>query len=189
MGSKLRVITTLYSNTLHTTKLKKKDGDPVDSGYGMFLDFFLLHRQFGVGVRGGLEGMVHAIRLLTELYPDRVLVKVGIVNAFNSFLRQSGIDVLSENFPDLCMLIMNFYAKHAPSQFMNADKHLLTVMLEAGSSQGDVYGGLLFAAAFSRALVATQLLWPNLELFSYYDNAYMHMPMEQANKIMRTFIE
>jgi hypothetical protein len=170
MGSKLRVIATLYSNTLHTEKLKTRDGEPIDSGFRMFADFFLQHRQFGVGVKGGLEAMCHAMRLLTELYPDKVLVKVDIKNAFNSFLRQCGIDVLSDEFPDVCRLVMNFYAKHTYTNFRDAEQELLKIMLEAGSSQGDIYGGLLFAAAYSTALNKTIEFFPDLELFAYYDD-------------------
>jgi hypothetical protein len=191
MGCKLRVIATLYSNCLHTNKLKRKDGEPVeDSGLRQFSDFFLQHRQFGVGVKGGLEAMCHSMRLLTDLYPDRVLIKLDIRNAFNEFLREKGIEVMAREFPDTLRLIANFYAKQAPTFFTDSNMELFEILLQAGSSQGDVYGGVLFASAFSEPLTRTLREFENLlEVFSYYDDTYFLVSIEHAERVVAFFSE
>ena len=43
--------------------------------------------QFGVGIPGGAENVVHGVRNLLSDHPDWVLVSLDLVNAFNSVSR------------------------------------------------------------------------------------------------------
>ena len=61
MATKLRLIATSYSNSLHTNKLVNKDTDQPVEGLRPFKDFFLPHGQYAIGVPGGLEAMVHCL--------------------------------------------------------------------------------------------------------------------------------
>jgi hypothetical protein len=186
MGSKLRVIATAYSNSLHTEKLKGPHGTPISGTLRTFDEFFLQHGQYGTGVKGGLEAMTHYLRLLCELHPDKVLIKLDILNAFNSFLRQKGIEVLADEFPDVVTLLKNFYSHHSPSHFSTAEQELLTVMLEAGSSQGDVYGGLLFCAAYSHVLISARNRFASegVDIVAYHDDTYIHCYPRQVNAVL-----
>jgi hypothetical protein len=65
-------IPTSYSNSLHTRKLKDKEGRTLDEGaMREFKEFFLAHNQFGIGVPGGLEAMIHLIQLHTSRYRSK----------------------------------------------------------------------------------------------------------------------
>jgi hypothetical protein len=191
IGSKLRVISTLYSNCLHTDKIKDPHGDPLPDGLRPFSEFFLQHKQFGVGVKGGLEALCHYLRLQMEINPDKLFIKLDIVNAFNEFLRQAGIDVLAQEFPDTVQLIANFYSRHAATHFEDSQSEIIRILIEAGSSQGDVYGGLLFAAAFSKALQSTQDKFASegVEVLAYYDDTYLMVSSRLANRVVKYFAQ
>ena len=62
--------------------------------------------------------------------------------------------------------------------FRDSCGNMLRVVLQTGSSQGDVFGGVLFAAAHSEALVAAQQKHGvhGLNMFSYFDDTCAHLP-------------
>ena len=109
MGCKLRLVSTSYSNSLHSRKYKSEDPDareiPDEAVQREWSDFFLKHQQYGISVAGGLEAMIHTIRLYTELMPHRVLIKLDLKNAFNMFKRTCGHRVLTREFPDTAKAI------------------------------------------------------------------------------------
>ena len=158
-------------------------------GLRPFSDFFLQHHQYGIGTQGGLEAMIHAIQLSVELDPGKILVKWDVQNAFNEFLRQEGFDVLTEEFADVLHLVANFYSDRSTSAFPAEDGSLIEVTMTAGSSQGDVYGGLYFCAAFSKPLrkILTQFKDKGLELYAYYDDVYALISPRYVNSLTRAF--
>ena len=85
---KLRLIPTSYSNSLHTRKLKDKEGRTLDEGaMREFKEFFLAHNQFGIGVPGGLEAMIHLIQLHVETQQQNAVSKWDVQNAFNRWFQ------------------------------------------------------------------------------------------------------
>jgi hypothetical protein len=62
---------------------------------------FLSPCRFGRPIAGGLEALSHAIRLQLQLQPTYVLIKNGFKNAFNSINKQSIIEVVDKNLPNL----------------------------------------------------------------------------------------
>ena len=64
---------------------------------------FLRPLQFGVGVRGGCEGIIHATRelLADQDVPqnEKWILQVDFVNAFNVLDRTSMFEEVRKNFP------------------------------------------------------------------------------------------
>ena len=151
--NKLRLVSTTYSNITHAAPTPHMS-DTIKAALSRpFSDFFVKHRQFGIGVKGGLEAVVHGVQLLSELQPWKLWLKLDIRNAFNTAKRVKSLKVLEEEYPDTIRLLVNYYGNSWPTYFnrRKADE-LLTILVTTGSAQGDVYGGLMFAAAYAETL-------------------------------------
>ena len=62
--------------------------------------------QVGVGVAGGAEAAVHAIRRLTDdLSDDNVLVKLDFVNAFNTVRTDTILDTVADKAPEIYVCV------------------------------------------------------------------------------------
>ena len=185
--SKLRLTATAYNNILHMTAAgAKKKKVPADLLCDPFASFFLEHRQFGVGVQGGLETVIHSIQLLSQQFPERLWIKLDVINAFNTAKRTSSFAVLKRRFPATIKLLRNFYGEQWITVF-NARKadELFSLLVSTGSSQGDVYGGLMFCAAYSEVLQATIKKFPGkVEIFSYHDDTYVQVDSRHANTVV-----
>ena len=56
---------------------------------------FFVPNQLGVGVRGGCEALVHSVREVLDLYPNKMLLQVDLINAFN----KAGVKLFGETVP------------------------------------------------------------------------------------------
>jgi hypothetical protein len=133
--------------------------------------------------------MIHSVQLHTELEPHKAVIKGDVINAFNEFDRDQGFEVLQEEYPDCQELVANFYSDEATTTFVAVDGTLIPIVMTAGSSQGDVYGGLLFACAFSKPLRNTIAKFKDrgLSLYAYYDDVYFIIAPRYANALMEFF--
>jgi hypothetical protein len=189
MGSKLRQLATSVSNSYHSDKLKTDEENTIEGTLRRVDDFFLEHRQFGMCVKGGLESMIHFLRLLTELWPTNVLLKFDAVNAFGTINRQKAVDVLQKEFPDTQQPIKNFYGRSSTTFYTDVDGTILRMPKEVGADQGDVYGGLIFCAGYSHALKKTQAKFAGMGVYlvSFHDDSYLHCPPRLVNQVVRYF--
>ena len=100
--------------------------------------------QFGVGVRGGCEGIVHGTRAFLKdekiTINRRWLLQVDLHNAFNLVDRIFMMAAVREHFPDISHWVESCYSV-AP--FLNLGKE--TISSTTGAHQGDPLGSLLFA--------------------------------------------
>ena len=59
-------------------------------------------RQMGAGVKGGCEAAVHATcRFLGSLQPGSVIAKLNFSNAFNCLHRDSMLEAVSQQIPEI----------------------------------------------------------------------------------------
>ena len=68
------------------------------------VDFFIPRGQFGVGVKGGLEAVIHCTRHAINEFKDEenmYLLKLNFLNAFNECLRQCFLGMVEVHFPEL----------------------------------------------------------------------------------------
>ena len=102
--------------------------------------------QFGVGVRGGCEGIIHAVRALLgdEDVPDgeKWLLQVDFENAFNLVDRSKMMAEVRKHLPDIAYWVESMYGVEA---FLNMGD--ISILSSAGVHQGDPLASLLFSLA------------------------------------------
>jgi len=101
---------------------------------------FFAPRQLGAGIKGGCEAAVHATRrFLCSLQPGSVIVKLDFSNAFNCLHRDSMLDAVHQQIPEIYNYCRSAYMHHSVLWF---DEHM--IWSEEGPQQGDPLGPLLF---------------------------------------------
>jgi hypothetical protein len=133
--------------------------------------------------------MTHCIQLHTEVEPHKAVLKWDVMNAFGEFDRDDGFDVLEDNFPDSLNLVANCYSDPSVSSFRSEDGTPIHVNMTTGSTQGDVYGGLLFCSAFSKPLRKTikKFADKGLRMYAYYDDVYVVIDPRYVNALTEYF--
>ena len=139
--------------------LKKKDGGVRPIAVGEVLrrlvsraccaevkadSFFLSMGQVGVGVKGGAEAAVQAVRLALEHASDSVTLKVDFENAFNAVDRHAILKELEANFPQLVSWFRFCYSDPA---ILTCQGKVLPFGSSRGVQQGDPLGPFFFSLA------------------------------------------
>jgi hypothetical protein len=100
----------------------------------------------GVGVAGGAESIVHAVRsFLAGLPAESALLKVDFENAFNRVSRSALLDEVATNFPTLLPYAWSAYGEETPLLFGPTK-----LQSAAGVQQGDPLGPLFFSLVLDR---------------------------------------
>ena len=107
--------------------------------------FFQQMGQVGVGVRGGAEGAVQAVKIaLKSGLGDVVALKVDFENAFNAVDWQAILKELEANFPQLVSWFQFCYS--APA-ILTCQGKVLPFGSSRGVQQGDPLGPFFFSLA------------------------------------------
>ena len=97
-------------------------------------------RQLGVAIPGGCEAAIHATRRFVESMPSgHAIVKLDIVNAFNSLHRDAMLVSVTASCPEIYRFCHLSYSKSSILKFGNR-----SVLSQEGPQQGDPLGPLLF---------------------------------------------
>jgi len=83
---------------------------------GPTLGMYFLPTQVGVGVPGGAEATVHAVKaLVAELgdNPDKALLKIDFENAFNKVSREAFVETVEADFPGMSRWVRWCYEEHS----------------------------------------------------------------------------
>ena len=88
-----------------------------------------------------------ARRYLAEISPDQVLIKLDVINAFNSVRRNAVLEAVALHIPELLAFTASAYC--APSLLQFGDEQILS---EEGVQQGDPLGPLFFSLALNGPL-------------------------------------
>ena len=117
IGYKIRILAAKCANMYATNKLAAQ----------------LARTQLGVGVPGGAEAAIHALRRYAEKLPkDHISVKLNFSNALNTLRRDEMLDAIWKELPE----ILNFvHATYNGSTQLQFDE--FTITSEEGSQQGD----------------------------------------------------
>jgi hypothetical protein len=128
---------------------------------------FLRPYQFGVGVRGGCEGIIHATRILQgdEEVPDgsKWLVQVDLQNAFNLVDRSKMFEEVRRHMPDISHWVESIYSVEAVLNLGDS-----TISSTTGVHQGDPLASLLFALALHPEIMAIVRAVPTLKQNSWF---------------------
>ncbi|PGH38748.1 MAG: hypothetical protein CRN43_13210, partial [Candidatus Nephrothrix sp. EaCA] len=108
--------------------------------------------QLGVGIPGGAEAAVHATRRwVTTMPEDSVLVKLDFTNAFNTLRRDSLLDAVAREIPELYRFAHAAYSNRPLLRYGSK-----IIRSEEGTQQGDPLGPLEFCLALQPVLVKLQ---------------------------------
>jgi hypothetical protein len=108
--------------------------------------------QVGVGIPGGAEAAVHALRRYVDQMPDDfVVVKLDYSNAFNSLRRDSLLEAVAKDLPELYRFAYDSYANYPILQHGT-----YSITSEEGPQQGDPLGPLEFCLAVQPLLKSLQ---------------------------------
>ena len=108
--------------------------------------------QVGVGVSGGAEAAVHAIRRFVEtLEADNVLMKLDFANDFNTIRHDTILERTAENTPELYKFVLATHSCEVKLTFVPY------ILLSRGrSQQGDPLSGLEFCDTVQPILAESQ---------------------------------
>ena len=135
-------------------------------------DYFMPH-QYGIGVKGGAELMIHAIRSHLELNPNHVAISCDARNAFNSVSRHAMWSTIDQHFPTLSHILRFSYG--IPTQVIFAEPNSLPTTIDStvGSRQGCVFGSLSYCLALHPLLLQLASEYPDLLIISYVDDLHI----------------
>jgi hypothetical protein len=140
--------------------------------------------QFGVGVSGGIEIVVHAVKtavkyIASEASQDdpHVVLAIDCKNAFNSIGRRAIYNKMAAIFPSLNKLIFWAYGSATP---IYASDGTFLFFSETGVKQGDPLGPLLFAAGLQDILKSLHTRIPGVTVLAYLDDITIFGPPDQV---------
>ena len=135
--------------------------------------------QFGVGVKGGAEAVVHAVRKVSESFPSIGILKIDLRNAFNEAERPAILEEIRLHRPEAEQWFRFCY--DAPAVLL-CDDTILPFSSTRGVQQGDPLGPFFFALAILPCLRRLrQELTPDTLALWYLDDGVVVGPPEQLS--------
>ena len=115
----------------------------------------LLPLQFGVGVPGGAEQVIHSTRLAAEQQPEWIVFQSDFQNAFNTISRRLILEQLFKlGYQDLVPYFLCCYGHAAQLSVRMADGTTHWFLSREGVRQGDPLGPFFFAVGLQAVLTA-----------------------------------
>ena len=135
--------------------------------------------QFGVGVSGGSELLVHAARALVAERPDWLIVGTDCRNAFNSGSRRGMLAALALAGSDILPFAQFFYGQDA-ALFFGAEDGVARLASRTGAQQGDPIAPFLFSLLIQPVLEELQATAvgdaEGARVLAYLDDVYLVGP-------------
>ena len=129
--------------------------------------------QFGVGVPGGAESVIHSCQLFSQLALQsspasaRAIQQIDFRNAFNEISRRSILSQLEQHARPLIPLFRWAYGDATPL-FLSSGE--LVGTCERGVRQGDPLGPLFFSLGLHPVLAQVAEEFPDYRLVAYMDD-------------------
>ena len=146
---------------------------------------YLAPFQYGIGVRGGMTGLIHATTVLIENNPQHFLLKLDIRNAFNTTSRQQLQQLMQDE--DMDPRVRLYFNKVYCRTNRIATRGNVSTTATTGIMQGCPLSPVLFCLAIAPALKKTQEAYPLLNIFAYLDDVKILGPAEDVLGAMKVF--
>ena len=120
--------------------------------------------QLGVGVRGGLEAIIHSVKYLNNnMMEDTMILQVDLTNAFNCCDRDAAFHEVEKHFPECMKWVLTCYNNDAELNFGNS-----VILSRTGFHQGDPLASLLFSLTLQPLVEQIKQEAPALKLNEWY---------------------
>lgn len=112
------------------------------------------HLQTGVGTKGGVDAVAHAVVTALESDEQNVALSIDCENAFNTLDRDAMFAAVKEYMPELLPVVQWAYGAATPLHVVGAPPGTEPIWSSRGVRQGDPGGPLLFGVTIQRLLQA-----------------------------------
>ena len=141
--------------------------------------------QVGVGTRGGVDAVAHALSNALESDPQHVLLSVDMENAFNTVSRDAVFATVRERMPQLLPVVQWAYGTPTALHVVGAPEGTEPVLSCCGVRQGDPLGPLLFALAMHGPLTKAAAAVPSAHFIAYLDDCNVVGPPDAVRRAFR----
>ena len=107
--------------------------------------------QLGVGTKGGCEAIAHAVRQVVREDPNKWVLQVDLINAYNQVDRGTVLEETARHFPEYLAWAITCYGSPSKLKFGKDD-----ILSALGVQQGDPLAGLLFCLALKPVVDAIE---------------------------------
>ncbi len=161
--------------------LRRLVGKLVSSALADKAAAYLSPHQLGVGIRGGCEAIVHAVRqLVTGCGEEKHVMQVDLINAFNLGDRGTALQEVQQHLPEMLQWVLTSYGYDSVLLFGEED----IIISTRGFHQGDPVAGLLFALLLQPIVLLIQAEVPGLDLNSwFYDDGVLVGTLEELQQV------
>jgi hypothetical protein len=160
----------------------------------------LLPNQFGVGIRGGAEKVIHQLNLINEYMnaasnnPDIddnlddpiIIMSLDVANAYNTIRRKPVYTQVEKYCPDLLRYYKWLYGSAAPL-FLGTGE--LICHSYTGLRQGDSFASLFFSVAVQPLLLHVQRQYHQITVLGFIDDTNLAGRRSQVIPAARKLIE
>lgn len=126
--------------------------------------------QLAVGVSGGVEALVHAVRSALAADSDAALLTVDMANAFNEVDRSALLTAVQKYVPALLPYVQWSYGAPTDLHVVGAPAGTAPIQSRTGVRQGDTLAMLLFALVVQQILERTQATAPAVAVLAIADD-------------------
>lgn len=127
--------------------------------------------QLAVGVSGGVEALVHAVRSALAADPDAALLTVDMANAYNTVDRSALFAAVQRHVPSLLAYVQWSYGAPTDLHIVGASADTAPVSSCTGLRQGDTLAQFLFGLVLQPVLERTRDAAPAVAVLAIADDA------------------